>query len=236
VQIALFKALGTAPPAFGHHNLLTMASGEALSKRSGALSVAGLRESGIEPMALASLAVLVGTSENVEAVSTMAELARRFDLQSTSKSASKFDPDDLITLNRALLLQMPFSEARDRLVAFGITGDQAEPFWNAVRGNIEKLADAANWWRIVLNGPDSPPEFSDKDAGFVRTALDLLPPEPWDAGTWKLWTTEVKEKTGRRGGMLFRPLRLALTGLESGPELADLLPILGREGTLARRP
>ena len=236
VQIALFKALGAEPPAFGHHNLLTMASGEALSKRSGALSIAGLRESGIEPMALASLAVLVGTSENVEAVATMPELAQRFELDATSKSAAKFDPDDLITLNRALLLQMPFAEARDRLVAFGISGEQAEPFWNAVRGNIEKLADAASWWRIVHNAPESLPEFSDKDLEFVRMALDLLPPEPWDGATWKAWTNEVKEKTGRRGGMLFRPLRLALTGLESGPELADLLPILGREGTLARRP
>ncbi len=105
-----------------------------------------------------------------------------------------------------------------------------------MRGNIEKLADAANWWRIVHNPPESRPEFSEKDLEFVRTALDLLPPEPWDGGTWKVWTNEVKERTGRRGGMLFKPLRLALTGLESGPELADLLPILGREGTLARRP
>ena len=48
VQIELFKALGAEPPAFGHHNLLTTASGEGLSKRSGALSVASLREDGIE--------------------------------------------------------------------------------------------------------------------------------------------------------------------------------------------
>ena len=236
VQIALFKALGAEPPAFGHHNLLTAASGEALSKRTGALSIAGLRESGLEPMAVASLAVLVGTSENVAAVPTMPELARRFELEAASKSAAKFDPADLNILNRALLLQMPFAEARDRLAAFGITGDQAEPFWNAVRGNLDKLADAANWWRILRQGPDSPPELSDKDREFVQTAFDMLPPEPWDGGTWKIWTDEVKEKTKRKGKMLFMPLRLALTGLESGPELADLLPLLGQEGILARRP
>ena len=69
VQIALFRALGAEPPAFGHHNLLTTASGEGLSKRSGALSIASLAESGIEPMAVASLAVLIGTSESVSAVS-----------------------------------------------------------------------------------------------------------------------------------------------------------------------
>ena len=236
VQIALFKALGAEPPIFGHHNLLTTASGEGLSKRTGALSIAGLREAGIEPMAVASLAVLVGTSENVAAVPTMAELAERFDVASTSKSASKFDPADLTILNRALLHHMPYAEARDRLAVLGITGDQAEDFWLAVRGNLEKLTDAAVWWRIVRQGPENEPEISEKDKEFVREAFDLLPPEPWDRGVWKLWTDQVKEKSGRKGKALFMPLRQALTGLSSGPELADLLPLLGREGTLARRP
>jgi glutamyl-tRNA synthetase len=236
VQIELFKALGAEPPAFGHHNLLTTASGEGLSKRTGALSIASLREDGLEPMAVASLAVLVGTSENVTAVPTMAELAERFDLASTSKSASKFDPEDLVALNRTLLHHMPFSEARDRLVALDIFGDQAEPFWNAVRGNVDKLTDAVHWWRILRQGPEMEPDLSDRDKDFVREAFDLLPPEPWDQGIWKAWTAEVKEKSGRKGKALFAPLRLALTGLASGPELADLLPLLGREGTLARRP
>ena len=112
VQIALFRALGAEPPAFGHHNLLTTASGEGLSKRSGALSIASLAESGIEPMAVVSLAVLIGTSESVSAVSSMDELAGRFELAGTSKSASKFDPAELTVLNRTLIHQMPFAEAQ----------------------------------------------------------------------------------------------------------------------------
>ena len=236
VQIALFRALGAEPPAFGHHNLLTSTTGEGLSKRSGALSIGGLRESGFEPMAVASLAVLVGTSENVVAVPTIAELAERFDLAATSKSASKFDPEDLVALNRTLLHQMQFSEARDRLAVLGISGDEAEPFWLAVRGNLDKLSDAATWWRIVRQGPEDQSALSDEEKSFVRDAFDLLPAEPWDHGVWKSWTGEVKEKSGRKGKALFMPLRLALTGLASGPELADLLPLLGREGTLARRP
>ncbi len=154
VQIELFRALGAEPPIFGHHNLLTTVTGEALSKRTGALSIAGLREAGIEPMTVASLAVLTGTSENVVAAPSMPELAKRFDIGATSKSAAKFDPEDLSALNRDLLRQMPFSEARDRLAAFGIMGDAAEPFWLAVRGNLDKLADATNWWRIVQQGPE----------------------------------------------------------------------------------
>lgn len=236
VQTALFRALGAEPPAFAHHNLLVDAAGEGLSKRSGALSISSLRESGMEPMAVASLAVLVGTSENVALHRSLNDLARDFDLGQSSKSAAKFDPADLHGLNRGVLRDMSYDEARDRLVAFGIAGDTAERFWLAVRGNLDRLSDAASWWRILREGPEQAPEFSKADREFVRKALDLLPEEPWDGATWKIWTDQVKERTKRKGKQLFMPLRLALTGLASGPELADLLPLLGREGTLARRP
>jgi glutamyl-tRNA synthetase len=229
VQIALFRALGAEPPAFGHHNLLTTTTGEGLSKRTGALSISGLRESGIEPMAVASLAVLIGTSVDVTAVRTMDELAEKFDPAATSKSAAKFDPAELVVLNRALLHTMPFEDARNRLQAMGIDGERAEPFWVAVRGNLDALTDAERWWRIVNEGPETTGELSAEDRDFARQAFDLLPEAPWDRATWKLWTDELKEKTGRKGKALFMPLRLALTGLSSGPELADLLPLLGRE-------
>ena len=235
-QIALFRALGAEPPAFGHHNLLTTVSGEGLSKRTGALSIKSLAEDGIEPMAVASLAVLIGTSENVSAVPAMDALAARFDPAATSKSAAKFDPAELVTLNRALVHAMPFADVEDRLAAIGVAGDDAEAFWLAVRGNLDRVADAASWWRIIRDGPREKPALSPEDAAFVAAALDLLPPEPWDRETWKAWTDGVKQATGRKGRALFMPLRLALTGREQGPELADLLPLLGREGTLARRP
>lgn len=236
VQIELFKALGAEPPVFGHHNLLTTASGEGLSKRSGALSIGGLREDGVEPMSIASLAVLHGTSENVVACATMAELAAHFDPQTVSKSAAKFDPDELVTLNRSILHRMEFAEAQDRLGAHGVSGPRAAEFWNAVRGNLDRLQDAAGWWRIVRDGPADKPEFGEADTDFLRAAFDLLPPEPWDRATWKSWTAAVREATGRKGKPLFTPLRLAVTGRESGPELADLLPLIGYDAMMARRP
>jgi glutamyl-tRNA synthetase len=236
VQIALFRALGAEPPGFGHHNLLTTGSGEGLSKRTGALSIGGLREAGFEPMAVASLAVLIGSSETVSAVRSMDELADRFDIAATSKSASKFDPAEIAVLNRSLLHAMPYEDARERLSALGIGSGKAEAFWLAVRGNLDLIGDAAGWWEIVTEGPRQTDELSEDDRLYARDAFDLLPPEPWDRMTWKVWTDRVKEETGRKGKALFMPLRLALTGLNSGPEIADLLPLLGREETLARRP
>ena len=236
VQISLFRALGSEPPAFGHHNLLTTASGEGLSKRTGALSIASLREQGLEPMAIASLAVLIGTSESVEAVASMNELAEKFDLSATSKSAAKFDPAELWVVNRTLLHSMAFEVVEERLAALGIAGSDAGAFWNAVRGNLDRFSDAEAWWQTIKQGPAPRAELSGEDREFVRVAFDLLPNEPWDRETWRHWTGDVKKRTGRSGKALFLPLRLALTGRLSGPELADLLPLLGREGTLARRP
>src|SRR5690606_22511481 len=128
----------------------------------------------------------------------------------------------LKTMNRDLLRQMQFSEVRDRLSALGIVGEQAEPFWMAVCGNLDRLADSADWWRIVQQGPDMPPELSQGDADYIRDAFAMLPAEPWDRNTFKAWMETVKQKTGRKGKALYAPVRLVLTGLSSGPELADL--------------
>lgn len=234
VQIAIFKALGAEPPVFGHHNLLTTVSGEGLSKRSGALSVGSLRESGYEPMSVASLAILIGTSESVSAASDMNALAERFDLAAISKSSAKFNPAELDTLNRALLHEMPFEKAKERLEALGISGDQAEPFWLTVRGNLERFNDAAHWWQIINGELPEKPELSEEDQAFVQQAFELLPAAPWDKQTWKIWTDAVKTATGRKGKTLFMPLRIALTGQAHGPELADLLVLIGPERTKSR--
>ncbi len=236
VQIAIFRALGAEPPVFGHHNLLTTVSGEGLSKRTGALSVGSLRENGYEPMAVASLAVLIGTSESVSAAPDMDALAERFDLASISKSAAKFDPAELDTLNRALLHDMPFAPAKPRLEALGIAGERAESFWLAVRGNLDRFNEVGHWWQIVEGDLPEAPDLSDEDREFVRAAFALLPPAPWNRETWKVWTEAVKAATGRKGRNLFMPLRLALTGQAHGPELADLLPLIGPDRTKARQP
>lgn len=229
VQIAVFEALGAKIPTFGHINLLTTISGEGLSKRSGALSIGSLRNEGYEPMAVASLAVLIGTSEDVHAYSTMEELAAHFDLKAVSKSAAKFDPADLPALNRHLIHAIPFAKVKSRLAEQGIDGAMAEPFWEVVCGNIDKVADVKIWWDILFVAPVEHEPFSAEDANFVKNSVAFLPAEPWNEATWKEWTDALKQATGRKGKQLFMPLRLALTGLEHGPELAKLLPLMGYE-------
>ncbi len=228
VQIQIFEALGAALPAFGHHNLLTTASGEGLSKRLGHLSLRGLRESGVEALAVAALAVLVGSSDAVRPVASLDELAGLVDLAHVSRAPAKFDEHELESLSARTLHQLPFDAVSDRLEALGIAAD--EPFWLAVRGNLAKLAEAKAWWQVV-RGPIVPVI---TDAGFAANAATLLPAEPFDATTWKSWTQAVGTATGAKGKALFMPLRQALTGLEHGPELAALLPLIGRDKALKR--
>lgn len=234
VQIQLFEKLGGAArvPVFGHHNLLAAASGEGLSKRSGALSIGSLREHGQEALAVAAIAVLTGSSDAVRPVASMEELRDLVDISHVSRSAARFDEVELSALTARTLHGLPFEAVRTRLAGAGIPEGGSEPFWLAVRGNLEALADARIWWEVIHAERIEPA--GDIDAGFIRQAAALLPQEPWDATTWKAWTDAVKAETGAKGRALFHPLRLALTGKEKGPELAALLPLIGRTRVLAR--
>jgi glutamyl-tRNA synthetase len=200
------------------------------------MSIHSLRENGLEPRAVAAFAVLIGTSENVAVPASLEELAGHFDLSETSKSAAKFDPHDLAGMSAHVVHGLDHDAVADRLAAMGVDPARSEAFWFAVRGNCDRVLDVAGWWRIVVDGPapDGAPAPDDMD--FVRQAFDLLPEEPWGGDVYGTWIGRVKEATGRKGKGLFLPLRLALTGRPSGPELADLMPLLGRAGTLARRP
>jgi glutamyl-tRNA synthetase len=222
VQIQLFEALGHEAPAFAHHNLLVGRDGHALSKREESLSIASLREAGIEPMAVACHAALVGTSDAIEPFASLEALAARLDLSRISTAPARFDPAELAALNGRLLHTLPYARVADRLAVMGVGGGEA--FWLAVRGNVSVLADALDWWRIVT-GEITPVM---ENAELTERAAALLPAEPWDEATWPAWTRVVSAETGTKGRSLFHPLRLALTGRETGPELKALLPLLGR--------
>lgn len=229
-QIAIFNALGYTPPAFGHHNLLTAADGGGLSKRLGSLSLDGLRENGFEAMAVASLASLIGTSDPVEAIASISDLASRFDPKKVSKSPAKFDVAELESLNAKLIHDMSFKDVAGRLsLPIGCDG---EAFWDAIKGNLQKLTDADEWSSLVANG--AKPLIDDEDADMVKAAIELLPAEPWSDATWMEWANAVKAETGRKGKGLFMPLRKAATGRASGPEMTKLLPLIGRKTLLGR--
>ena len=227
-QIQLFEALGASVPTFAHHNLLIGADGKALSKRAGSLSIESFRAEGLEPLAVVSHAATIGTSDPVAAYLSLDEIAAMFDFGKLSRAPARFDADELRALNARLLHLTPFDMVASRLAAMGCGGNEA--FWLAVRPNIAVLSDVERWWNVAFGNIVPVIE----DAEFCQMAAKLLPPEPWDQQSWKNWTDAVKAKTGVKGRALFHPLRLAVTGLEQGPELKLLLPLIGRARIEAR--
>jgi glutamyl-tRNA synthetase len=132
-------------------------------------------------------------------------------------------------LNAKIVHQLSFADVKPRLNDMGLAAI-TEEFWNAARPNLVVLKDILEWWRVA-QGPITPVI---ADAGFASDAAALLPTGNWNTETWNQWVNAVKEKTGRKGKELFMPLRQALTGMEHGPELANLLPLIGYDRAKAR--
>jgi len=229
VQIEIFEALSAHVPAFAHFPLLIGAGGEALSKRLGSLSLRQLREEdGIEPLALACYLAKAGTSDPIELRPSLDALADEFSFQKIGRAPAHFDPAELTSLNAKLLHSLPYEAVAKRLEGMDVGGGAA--FWDAVKPNLTRFADASDLWRLV-SGPVAPVIENDT---LANKAAELLPPEPWNEATWKGWTDAVSVETGTKGRALFHPLRLALTGREHGPELKKLLPLIGRAKAIAR--
>ncbi len=231
VQIQMFEALGAPVPRFAHMALLTGADAAqktiGLSKRLGSEGVAAWRDAGIEPQAIAALLTRIGTSQPVEPVATLADLVAGFDLATFGRAPARFDPADLAAINARTLHLLPFETVADRLPP-GMTAAG----WQAVRGNLSTLAEAADWQAVIAGPVAVVPEAEDAD--YITAAADVLAGLDWGDDIWARWTSALKAATGRKGRGLFHPLRRALTGRDTGPEMAALLPLIGRDQALVR--
>lgn len=221
-QIQMFEALGGKIPVFAHLPLLTGKEGK-LSKRLGSLGVRELRAEGIENMAICSFLAKLGTSEAIEPFYDLDSLAQSLDLSKLGRSQPKFDEEELKLFNHRFVRQMPYDKVKDRIGA-------TEEFWNAVRGNLNTVAETEIWEKVCTQ----PLKPQVEDLVFTTAAAEELPPEPWNEQTYGEWIEKVKLKTGRKGKELFHPIRMALTAQQNGPELKILLPMIGRKRALMR--
>ena len=222
-QIQIMQALGGTTPRFAHHSLLTGPQGEALSKRLGTLALRDLRAQGVAPQAILSLMARLGSSDPVELRATVQEIVDGFDISKFGSAPTKFDADDLGPLTARYLATLTADDVAETLA--NVPAEQRPAFWAAIKGNINSLDDVAGWWTFFQKGP-SAPLIADEDREFVAQAFDMLGNPPYADDTWSTWTSAVKEATGRKGKGLFMPLRKAVTGLERGPEMADVMPLL----------
>ena len=226
LQLQMFEALGASAPSFAHEALLVGSEGK-LSKRLGSLGVESLREAGIEPQALVAKLARIGTSLPVEPFASAEPLIESFDFDTFGRAPARFDLEELAALNSRIIHQLPFHVVQDRLPA-----GMSEADWEAIRPNLQKVAEAGDWWEILHGHVEQSATPEDRD--FLAAAAAAADALDWSAEPWPQLVARLKESTGRAGKALFLPLRRALTGRDSGPEMAALLPLIGREESVSR--
>ena len=224
VQIQMFTAMGAAAPEFAHEALLVGKEGK-LSKRLGSLGCDAFRERGIEPEALIAMLARLGTSLPVEPISDRSALLSTFDLSTFGRAPAKFDDAELDRINTVIVHAMPFEAVRHRLPE-----GMDEAGWHAVQPNITTIGEVADWWRLVT-GPIDRIEFEAEDRSYLALAAEML---AWSDDPWHSLTNALKDATGRKGKALFLPLRQALTGMDHGPDMGELLPLIGEAEVRAR--
>lgn len=227
VQLQMFTALGSAPPRFAHEALLTGAEGK-LSKRLGSLGVNELRDKHILPQAIVALLARLGTSDPVEPLHDRAALLETFDFARFGRAPARFAEEDLERINRQLV-----HTADHALVADQLPPEIDEAIWHAIRPNIAHLGEVGDYWRIIT-GPVDAPAPEPEDAAYLAEARSVLEGLEFGPTVWKDWTEALKASTGRKGKTLFLPLRRALTGMDHGPDMAELLPLIGKDRALER--
>jgi glutamyl-tRNA synthetase len=225
-QIQMFSAMGAAPPAFAHEALLTGSEGK-LSKRLGSLGMDAMREAGIEPMAVIALLARLGTSDPIEPVTSPATLIASIDFGRFGRAPARFDDEELAGLNAKILHQTAFASVAERL-----PDGMGEEAWTAIRPNLTRLSDVAEWWQVI-EGPVNA-VIDAEDADYLAAAAAAVSTINWSEDPWHGLTESLKATTGRKGKPLFLPLRRALTGLDHGPDMKALLPLIGRQRALER--
>ncbi len=236
-QLLLFAALGVPPPVYGHLALLVGSDGAPLSKRSGAASLRQLREAGYLPEALRNWLFRLGHTTPEHGLLGPEAMARAFDTAHLGRAPARCDPAQLDFWQRdavrALSDDAAFAWLQPALPA-ALPPERARALALAVRANCVLPRDAAYWARVI---DDTPPEL---DAAAVA-AVQAAGPAFFKAAVaaaaapdWPQLVASVKAVTGLRGPQLFKPLRIALTGCDHGPELAPLLQLMSRDSVVAR--
>ena len=250
-QLALYQAFGWAPPEFAHLSTILGPDRARLSKRHGATSLGNFRDLGILPEALSNYLALLGWSpaDGVTEIFSPEQLISQFTLEHINKAPAVFDQEKLNWLNRHYMKESSPRRLAELSVPFlaraGYIGEPADQLvltWlervlDAALKNLDHLSQLPTAVKLifkydaesVVRGEET--RHVVEDAGS-REVLAAFAPMVLAVGEGELTyerfreiAKAVQKETGKKGKDLFHPIRVALTGAVSGPELEKLIPI-----------
>lgn len=235
-QILIFEALGEKPPLFAHLPMLTDSEGGKLSKRLDGLSIRGLKAEGYLPEAVVGYLASLGMGSDAPHPAKVEDLVANFDLTKISHNPVRFDIEQVRRVNAQAIHAYTYEGIKEQLKPFLPENDFSDEvlsaFWQAVKANLVLLADVKEQFELCFGNIAVKTAPEDKD--YIAQALASLPAGQYTTATWGAWVEGLKTASGRKGKQLFMPLRQALTGQDHGPEMANLLAVMG-EGTARSR-
>ncbi len=248
-QILIYEALGAPVPLFAHLPTVLGPDGSKLSKRHGATSLEEFRSQGYFAEALANYLALLGWSppEEGKEVMDLGEIILYFDLSRVSRSPAIFDSAKLDWMNRTYINKAPIHDLAGRAVPYFVAAGLLPPepdarvrAWleqvvDAVKSHVDHLDQLVNETGMIYGFPNDPPELDEgartalAETGALQVAREfarlVAEREILTFDAYKEIVGIVKKTTGQKGRHLFHPIRAALTGMGSGPELDRLIPI-----------
>jgi len=247
LQILLYQALGFDPPQFAHHSLILGTDRTKLSKRHGTVSVSDFRDAGILSAALANyLSLLGGSAARGKEVISREDMIGHFSLEKTGRGGAIFDHKKLLWLNGNYIRGYDTEGLTELSIPFitraGYDCASVDRSWlsrvvAAVQGNIKTLADIGEYMGIFF---DDDFELSGEAravierTGAVEVIESLSRALKSGLTDYNDIMERIRSETGMTGRSLFMPLRVALTGMTSGPELDRLFALLGTKSLIER--
>lgn len=231
-QQLILQALQLPIPQYGHISMILGHDNAPLSKRNGSLSIHELNQQGWLVEGIINYLARLGHSYVEDGYLSFAELAQHFSLERLGKAPAHFDEQQLKHWQQAAINRCPEEELWQWM---GAEVHQLVPtvlkteFVTAIRANILYPKEALQWATILFQAElviEAEAQLVIEQAGsdFFDYALDALIATQAD---YALLIKQLKQTSAKKGKALFMPLRAALTGQTHGPEMANLLPLLG---------
>ncbi|BCD60940.1 MULTISPECIES: glutamate--tRNA ligase [unclassified Nitratiruptor] len=243
-QIIVYEALGLAIPRFYHVPMILNEEGKKLSKRDGAMDVMEYKKMGYLPEALLNFLVRLGWSHGDQEIFSLQEMKELFDPKDINKSASAYNLSKLQWLNAHYIKNTPNKKLVKLLEEFGLflaDHDKKEILLDALKERAKTLQELADMAKEILEAPQNYNEKGVKKAlkGEWQAILELFlqklkASEAHLPSDFHAIIEAVVQEKGIGFGKIGQPLRLALLGKMAGPDLSDVMAIIGKEETIKR--
>ncbi|WP_193212228.1 glutamate--tRNA ligase [Luteolibacter marinus] len=247
-HLQLFEALGAPAPQYAHIPLILNPNGSKMSKRDEGAAVGDYPRQGFIAPAVVNFIALLGWSpKSDDEIFTMDELIERFSLEAVNRAPGRFDPEKCAWLNQQHLLKLSpeafAAAARPYVEAAGLPVDGAYPEVAAkVQEKVRLLGEVPEAIGFLLSDNfEFDPAAVEKVHGnpaakdlLAALADDFEKLGDWSADAAKHQIGDTAKGAGAKPGQLMFPTRVALSGKAGGPDLGDILGLLGRDRCVAR--